>query len=840
MATRYWVGGSGNWGDPTHWSSTSGGGGNDLGYDTEIIPHPINLLSGWGLNLPNGNINNATSFTVTQSNLGIYLPGGLKLGRFYKVVVKATSTENCKISVWSISYSYYSEPISSKVHDYTTYIYVDKQTSIMFYVIYSSIYPNTITIEDLSIQEVLTYPNSSDDVVFDNNSGTGTVTVNTAANMKDLTFSQTQLITLVNAAYSFNIYGNWTLCSNTYLNTSFTSTGNVYLKATTSVNITSNGCTRGWNRIYMDGVGCICNHMDDFVSTSTEFLPANGTWNTNNYNITMGSFNTIGISGTRTLNLGSSYLTFGQFFGHSGYTLNAGTSTIKTTSGRGSGSYLSSGNYYNVEGRNFSIWGTCTFNNLIYLGGIGGLFFGEYGTPNITINGDFNISGGNSSTLRGLVMSSITSVPRTITCNGTVTASNVDFRDIVGAGTANWDLSAIEGGSGDCGGNSGITFTPAQTQYFKHTSGAVNWSDATKWFSNYERTIQGRVPLPQDDAIFDENSFTGASTLTMNVTRIGKSLDMSAINQSVIVTLSNSIECYGSFILGNNITLSGGYSLDLIGNGNYNLNLFNKPKPAYINVKRGNYTSLSDIILVSEAANQFSVQNSASFDFNGFNFSGILLYTNTSGTLNLGSGIFEIISNSPVWSGYINIANTTNLISDKSTIIFKTNTNPTNDNPRLYGLNKVFGKVIFSGNTTKSQTVESSCSINELIIAAGKTLKFKNGTTQTIGKLTAIGTPEQIITIGSTTAGSKYTLNITGTEPIETDYINITDCNVTQTNKFYAGFNSINGGNNTNVIFDYVKLPLNMNLYTLKMYDKVLTDDEVLQNYNATKSRYII
>src|SRR5690606_16107578 len=97
-------------------------------------------------------------------------------------------------------------------------------------------------------------PTAVDDVVFDNNSGTGTVTVNAVANMRDLTFAQTQLINLANAAYAFNIFGNWTLCSNDFLATSFTATGYVYLKATTSVNIKSNGCTRAWNLIWLDGV----------------------------------------------------------------------------------------------------------------------------------------------------------------------------------------------------------------------------------------------------------------------------------------------------------------------------------------------------------------------------------------------------------------------------------------------------------------------------------------------------------------------------------------------------------------------------------------------------------
>ena len=46
------------------------------------------------------------------------------------------------------------------------------------------------------------------------------------------------------------------------------------------------------------------------------------------------------------------------------------------------------------------------------------------------------------------------------------------------------------------------------------------------------------------------------------------------------------------------------------------------------------------------------------------------------------------------------------------------------------------------------------------ILTAGKTVNFTNGTTQTITTLTGEGTPDNIITIQSVTAGSAFTLSI--------------------------------------------------------------------------------
>lgn len=98
----------------------------------------------------------------------------------------------------------------------------------------------------------------------------------------------------------------------------------------------------------------------------------------------------------------------------------------------------------------------------------------------------------------------------TITAD-TVTASNVDIQDMLGAGSASWNLSAITGNSGDCGGNTGITFTtPVTTDW----QAGATWSTAT-WSS--------RVPLPQDTATF---TTAGVATITQDMPRIG-SVDFS-------------------------------------------------------------------------------------------------------------------------------------------------------------------------------------------------------------------------------------------------------------------------------------------------------------------------
>lgn len=90
---------------------------------------------------------------------------------------------------------------------------------------------------------------------------------------------------------------------------------------------------------------------------------------------------------------------------------------------------------------------------------------------------------GLSATNRLLIQSSVLGTARTLNCV-VASASYVDFRDIIGAGVGPWNLSAITGGSGQCGGNGGITFTTAKNLYWYQTvTGVAFISDATKWFN---------------------------------------------------------------------------------------------------------------------------------------------------------------------------------------------------------------------------------------------------------------------------------------------------------------------------------------------------------------------
>jgi len=651
-------------------------------------------------------------------------------------------------------------------------------------------------------------PTSADAVIFDANSGTGNLTLDVAASVGSLDSSSlTAIVTLVSSVYTFSNYGSLTL-NGSYSKFSFTGTAYYYQKGTGT--ITTNGnLFLTLNRLYIDGVGITVTNGDDCNLGGTHIYPTNGTLDTNGKTITCNSirFQT----GTSTLTCGSSTINLIQFWRDGGtVTFNADTSTFNfnnpTIAVIGTLNSVT-GNFYNITRQSVS-----SIDNYLEL------------WTNITIN-NLTLTGLNSTTVRALVRSNTIGTPRTITCNGTITASNVDFRDITLAGSANRDLSAITGGSGDCGGNSGITFTPAQKQYFKHTSGAVNFSDATKWFSDFSpRTTAGRVPLPQDDWDFDASSFTGTSTVTVNVPRIGRSCDMSAVANSVTWTLANAIEVYGSYVLGVNITPSGNNGVLLMGRSGFNINLYDKSVYRVdVNCYNGVYDSVSDITTLV-AGSSFSITSGA-FKFNNYFYTGYRLDVSSASSVYLGNNTLTITS-------AIAINSSANIFPETSTIVCIGSGSST----MLASLGgKTYNKIQLSGSHTGNFDISGSNTIAELIIDAGRKVRFTAGTTQNIGKAT-IGAGASIDSITAAT----HTLNYTGTDIVETDGISVKNSIATPANKWFAGASSTDSGNNSGWLFQTLERVLPVFTEAEVIESTLLSKPNISAMYDESENLYLI
>ena len=174
-------------------------------------------------------------------------------------------------------------------------------------------------------------------------------------------------------------------------------------------------------------------------------------------------------------------------------------------------------------------------------------------SDSLTLSGDITVT--NNLTFTGkaanqhiLVKSNTVGTPRTITCTGaSVNYSNTDFQDItIVDGTLGTNSSV-----GDCGGNTGITFTGTADQHWVGTianSGTGTWSTAANWTS--------RVPLPQDN-VYMNFAFGTSCTVSADMPRLGKSIDWTGATWTTALTWGNSLSntLYGSLTLISGLTV---------------------------------------------------------------------------------------------------------------------------------------------------------------------------------------------------------------------------------------------------------------------------------------------
>ena len=176
---------------------------------------------------------------------------------------------------------------------------------------------------------------------------------------------------------------------------------------------------------------------------------------------------------------------------------------------------------------------------------------------NITSDGTF-IFYGNSVTDRGRIITVATTASsrpaRTITASN-VDIKHTDFFNIKGAGDSDWDFTSMDEfeDNGDLGENQDITFQNFNCYY---VSGAEDglWSDSTKWMTTSGGSTLRRIPLAQDTAIIDTNSFDGSRNFTQDYWRICK-IDFTGSSGVTFIT-STECEVWGDIILTDLDTLS--------------------------------------------------------------------------------------------------------------------------------------------------------------------------------------------------------------------------------------------------------------------------------------------
>ena len=633
-------------------------------------------------------------------------------------------------------------------------------------------------------------PTTSDDVFFTNLS-TGTCTIATG-NTGAKSINCTGFTGTIAGTAAITVAGSVTLVAGmTYTHTgtmTFTGTGT----------LTTAGKT--FSAVTVNGSGITVTLGDALNIASRNLSVAQGTFDTADFAVTAGSIQSSN-SNVRTITLGSSTITLSSssdtlnFTTSTNITFSAGTSQINLTN---SGARLSGGSqtFYNVSFTGTStgfrsIAGANTFNNLTLNASASGISH-LYISGNQTVNGTLTCAG-SSVTQRGFVRSEIIGTTCTLTC-AAVSADDCDFRDITIAGAAA-PISPTRGG--DCGGNSGITFPAAKTVYRVGSLG--NW-DTNSWSDTSGGSADTiYFPLAQDTVIIDNNITAG--TLFTRAYNTG-ALDASTRTSALTLNYGTAGPLwYGDHTFGSGITVAGNQTQTFLGRNTMVFTSAGKTITFPITVDAPSSTfQLGD----AYSASTTITLTRGTFDANNYNLTCTRFLFNNSNvrTLTMGSGLWTLSGTGVVWD----ISNTTNLTFNKDTADILLSDNSTTARS-FTGGGLSYNKLTIGGNTSTSTTTiistVGSVGTSWTELASTKTVAHTiilNLNAGTIDTWSITGSAGNVVTFQSATAGTRRTFNLTNvTSGI--DYLSVKDIGVNQANRFYVGANSIDGGNNLNVIF---------------------------------------
>lgn len=654
-------------------------------------------------------------------------------------------------------------------------------------------------------------PTSADDVIFDANSGNVVVDglSGSPSTARDITCTGYTGTLSSSGANYLDIFGSLLLVAGMTFTWTTNTSARIRFRATsTGKTITTAGKLMGATQFI--GVGGGWTLQDSWTrnaAVGANFTLQNGSLNTNGQTLVIGNL-TVDGTATRSLTLGASTITCRQInFTSTGLTFNCGTSSITvevaaTCNGAGQ-------TFYNVtvagNGAVHTFTGANTFNTFTRTNSSSSqnqLFW----SANQTI-GTLNFTGQSGN--RMLMAATSRRTPVTLTV-GTVSIDHANLDGIVGAGAGNWNLASNTVGGKNC---TNITFTSAQTIYFKHTGSGTNfWNTANVWKTTSGGVTNSRQPLIHDTVIIDANSFsTTGLTLNFGIS-VYPTIDASAMPTTATFTISQASRFYGDFILASGITMTGAQSMTMCGDSTSYFTSNGATITAFplvTDVVSGNLVinhagNITTNALVSGtlelAANLTGTgamtDTGGSLDINSYTitFTNLTFNASTARTFDLGSGIANFTGTGTL----ITYTNTTNLslVFGTSTLRIS-NTSASTKAMNLLGLT-AYNLDILGASGAGTVTMNGNNTFNAVTLAALANVRFTNGTNTTITTPpTWLGTSGNLITVASSSAAANATITVpSGT--VSCDYLNLTRITAAGATPFYAGANSVDNGNNTN------------------------------------------
>lgn len=537
--------------------------------------------------------------------------------------------------------------------------------------------------------------------------------------------------------------------------------------------------------ITIDSYGGTVQLADALNIGGSTFNVTNGTFNTQNYAVTCGLFQSDS-GNVRSVNFGASTVTLisNLVLTATNLSFSAGTSQINFSASFPSLSVFAGAVLHNVTrttnspGTTFAIT-SCTFNNLtIQTPNSEGPFFVDI-SGDLTINGTLTVAG-STAVRRVFVRSNTIGATRTLTANS-LSAQDCDFRDITIAGAA---AGSSPTRAGNCGGNTGITFPAPKTVYW-NLAGSQNWS-ATAWATSSGGTpALNNFPLAQDTAVFDNAGTVGTVTV-QTAWNIG-TLNMSGRTNACTIDWSNSSPfIYGNVLLGSGVTPGTIGVSTLAGRGTQTITSSGQTWSGAMAVDCVSGTVQLADALTLIAARTLTL-TSGTFDAVTYNVTTGLFNASAAvaGTVwRMGSGTWTLSGTGAVLAG---ISTNVTLFKGAANIVLS----DTSTAARTFAGNGFsFNRLTIGGATgTSTLTITGNNQFTEL--ASTKTVAHTialGTTTQTFGAWTVTGTVGNVVTLTGT--GTNHVLAGACTSGIDYLAMGSIGFAATSPGEFYAGANS--------------------------------------------------
>lgn len=319
-----------------------------------------------------------------------------------------------------------------------------------------------------------------------------------------------------------------------------------------------------------------------------------------------------------------------------------------------------------------------------------------------------------------------------------------------------------------------------------------NGTAGNKWSTTSGGSGGASVPTTSDAVFFDANSGSSATLVPVASGNTGAgSLNFTgftgAFGGTASITVAGSVTANStmSYMHTGTITITGTGTITSAGQ-TFSPLIVNS---AGITVTLGDALTLFGSGTLSISAGTFNSAN--------YNISCNAFVSNTTNarTISLGSSTITVATNANAV-----LVNATNLTFNAGTSQF----NLTDANAQFYGGNVAYYNVAFTS-------------------ASGGTRQISGGTSQNFNQLTSVGANSHNIlfltdlgtintwnikgsagkiayVLGSPT-GTRRNFSLTNSTAGLVDYLGVQDIGVNQADKFYVGDNSVDGGNNLNVIF---------------------------------------